>query len=106
MSLTIKYEGGYVKIFLIEKPEYPIIARVFLSITDLSPGQDRKWRENLRITAPRPQQTKISAETPFHYHLRPKSRSVTKGIRPSTGEKISCVAALFLRGSFIPIIPE
>ena len=37
MSLTIKYEGGYVKIFLIENPEYPIIARVFLSIADLSP---------------------------------------------------------------------
>ena len=36
MSLTIKYEGGYVKIFLIEKPKHPIIARVFLSITDLS----------------------------------------------------------------------
>ena len=106
MSLTIKYEGGYVKIFLIEKPEYPIIARVFLSITDLSPLRTASGAKISALYRAGTQPAQSPAKTPFHYRPRPKSRSVTKGIRPSTGEKISCVAALFLRGSFIPIIPE
>ena len=93
------------RVFLTKKPEYPITTGFFevfpvCLCSEPQAAQKSPHYRALTVTG------KIPAKTPFRYRPRPNNLSVTKGIRPSTGEKISCVAALFLRGSFIPIIPE